>query len=544
MVTELPTGPSLADQCHRGQLSPESVMSTIGHVCDGLEFAHEQGVIHGSITAAQILTSDNGTALLSDFSISGGIQQTESPTAQRFYFPAHQRHWSFVEACRNDTKDIVTVTDSAIRTLDRASGKEASSHEPGFWNVNAGETGLSDVTTLRNTLRAHLHTPPRSLAGLSEHECAECGLHNPPATSRCSRCAAPLKAACLACSAPLLVWEQKCNTCKGAQQPLLRSRHAKMSTRRIEAERSLKRHDPDRAERLVAPLLNETDPRLRHMKRWTDVFIWSVAEARRQRVETATKALEEAYAHDAAHDYPAAVRTLQCLPDAILATPMPSPEQSLTAALKQFETKEREERTLCKEVAQALGVERLSGLHPKVVRLLELRPDRSDLEPVKDMLEARLIRLTSQRESVIATARRLLAENLYKEALQAIQQIDPEVLDEAVLELRHSAKEKYSYLVNLRVTIKDAVRERQFERAQVLIDEYAKIGPINQSLLTLREQVRAAISKRELNSVRAKQKLLRQQKHLDFANAALYVAMVTLALVCIIVFRFLIGTLV
>ncbi|KAJ3347185.1 hypothetical protein HDU83_002345, partial [Entophlyctis luteolus] len=65
---------SLSNILHKFGTFPETLVSLyIGQVLDGLEYLHKQGVIHGDVKAANILSTKSGTVKLADFGISAKL---------------------------------------------------------------------------------------------------------------------------------------------------------------------------------------------------------------------------------------------------------------------------------------------------------------------------------------------------------------------------------------------------------------------------------------------------------------------------------------
>src|SRR4030095_9641152 len=65
----------------RGKLPPEEAVAIIRQVCNGLEAAHAEGVVHRDLKPQNIMLDENGHAMVMDFGIaqsgpSGGLTQT------------------------------------------------------------------------------------------------------------------------------------------------------------------------------------------------------------------------------------------------------------------------------------------------------------------------------------------------------------------------------------------------------------------------------------------------------------------------------------
>jgi serine/threonine protein kinase len=69
LVMELLTGGSLADLIKRGRLPLDSASRILGQIASALDFAHHRGVIHRDLKPQNVLFSDDGNAVLTDFGL-------------------------------------------------------------------------------------------------------------------------------------------------------------------------------------------------------------------------------------------------------------------------------------------------------------------------------------------------------------------------------------------------------------------------------------------------------------------------------------------
>jgi serine/threonine protein kinase/cytochrome c-type biogenesis protein CcmH/NrfG len=77
IVMELLRGETLRERLERGPLSIDEALDLGGQLADGLEAAHNAGVLHRDIKPANIFITDRGTAKLLDF----GLARDQSPAA-------------------------------------------------------------------------------------------------------------------------------------------------------------------------------------------------------------------------------------------------------------------------------------------------------------------------------------------------------------------------------------------------------------------------------------------------------------------------------
>ena len=75
LVMEYVRGTSLASMIdqHPGGLPPAQVVSLVGQAADGLEAAHEAGVVHRDVKPANILITDKGQVKITDFGIAKAV---------------------------------------------------------------------------------------------------------------------------------------------------------------------------------------------------------------------------------------------------------------------------------------------------------------------------------------------------------------------------------------------------------------------------------------------------------------------------------------
>ncbi|MHC4600006.1 MAG: protein kinase domain-containing protein, partial [Planctomycetota bacterium] len=68
-VMEFVEGVSLRDLIDRGEMTPEKALALVPPLCDALEYAHTQGVVHRDIKPGNILIDDKGRIKIADFGL-------------------------------------------------------------------------------------------------------------------------------------------------------------------------------------------------------------------------------------------------------------------------------------------------------------------------------------------------------------------------------------------------------------------------------------------------------------------------------------------
>src|SRR5436190_9177603 len=66
---ELVQGGDLSDALKAGQVTPETALKLIPQICDGLQAAHERGIVHRDIKPANIFLTKDGRAKVADFGL-------------------------------------------------------------------------------------------------------------------------------------------------------------------------------------------------------------------------------------------------------------------------------------------------------------------------------------------------------------------------------------------------------------------------------------------------------------------------------------------
>ena len=69
-LMEYVDGSTLRDVVQAGELAPEHALAIVPHLCDALQYAHDQGVVHRDIKPENILLSVDGSVKVADFGLS------------------------------------------------------------------------------------------------------------------------------------------------------------------------------------------------------------------------------------------------------------------------------------------------------------------------------------------------------------------------------------------------------------------------------------------------------------------------------------------
>jgi len=81
IVMELVDGPTLAERIGRGALPLDEALAVAAQICDGLEAAHERGVVHRDLKPANIKLRGDGSVTILDFGLARAVDPEPDPAA-------------------------------------------------------------------------------------------------------------------------------------------------------------------------------------------------------------------------------------------------------------------------------------------------------------------------------------------------------------------------------------------------------------------------------------------------------------------------------
>jgi len=113
IVMEYVDGTDLHTLLNRGPLTPHAALQVVEDVCEGLAYAHEQGVVHRDVKPANVLIDRHGRAKIVDFGIARLIQpntvQLGQTTQAVFGTPEYMAPEQFVSASVDHRADIYAL---------------------------------------------------------------------------------------------------------------------------------------------------------------------------------------------------------------------------------------------------------------------------------------------------------------------------------------------------------------------------------------------------------------------------------------------------
>ncbi|MDQ4134273.1 MAG: serine/threonine protein kinase, partial [Actinomycetota bacterium] len=153
VVMELFTGPTLGERVtERGPLPAEAAAGLAAQLLDTLEAAHAAGILHRAVSPGNVVWSDDGPALLSDFAVSGSLIPGRDPSLSPYCAPEQTPTTGASPAA--DLWSLGATLRFAVEGGDRVDGKQsAGTMQPLFDALLADDPAArADVATARRLL--------------------------------------------------------------------------------------------------------------------------------------------------------------------------------------------------------------------------------------------------------------------------------------------------------------------------------------------------------------------------------------------------------
>ena len=272
-----------------------------------------------------------------------------------------------------------------------------------------------------------------------------------------------------------------------------------MSQRQELAIAHLNEFQFDQALAIASELGEEPDTRFQHLRGWSEQLLQDVESQQSQQLERMKVLFSEALRHEAAFDYQAGIHALNQTPDILRETSVPGLSVTVAALLTQLREKQAETQRLDKLIRQRVKSRNLNGLQADVDHLLLLRPDRNDLQKLKDQLVARDAKLVATSGEVYGAAQDLLQAQDYAGVLKELDRIDPSVglsaaLNDGIMQpkidqLREEVETKRDRLQVLDKTITAAVAENKLHDLLKQVEECLSLRLGDEEMQILREQL-------------------------------------------------------
>ena len=531
LILEYVDGKSLLERCQQGAIPLEEAVDLICQVCDGLGKAHDAGIIHRDLKPANVLLTTDGIPKLTDFGLARvetgdtGQTMTGAVLGTLDFMPPEQRRDATQADARSDLWSLAAtlyqmVTGKTPKIIKFKDVPQSLQDVLGKALEDAKDDRYRTAREFKEALRASLQNSGPEVADLGEGQCLSCGTKNEGHRKFCKECAVSLRVHCFSCNVEIPVWDKVCSECGTKQAALLESRRHAMTAQQSRAESLLKNYDFDQATSFALALRDETDPRLQQLKGWSKLFVEQIETARRQQLERIGTLLSEALQHEQAYDYPSGIHTLQQVPEILRGASIPG--QSLTPAklLKRLTETQAEVHRLDELIRQRVKLRHLNGLQEEVDSLLELCPDRSDLQTLKEQLADRDAKLIATRDEAFAAAQQLLQTQDYAGAIKELEHIDPYVLHPKITTLREEAAALQKRLQTLQKTIATAVEQKQLHGLLKSVEECLLLKAGDSELEALRERLIKRDEKNASQIIGIVEKAEQRRSECQFAEAS------------------------
>jgi formylglycine-generating enzyme required for sulfatase activity/serine/threonine protein kinase len=539
LIMEFVDGESLLDRTRAGALPLEEAVELTCQLCDGLAKAHDAGIIHRDIKPANVLLSKDGIPKLTDFGLAKaetadtGMTMAGAVLGTLDFMPPEQRRDAALTDARSDLWSLAAslyqlVTGKSPKIIKFNDVPKALQEVLGKALEDSKDDRYQTARDLKQALKQALAAGTE--VQLETGDCPHCGTKNETSRKFCKKCAQSLEVSCLSCKGKIPMWEEVCGNCGKQQSKLLEQRKQAMAAARAQAEQFLEEFEFAKAAGLAKQLGEEPDLRLRQLHGWSEKFAKQIEAAEREQLARVGELVSEALKHEQASDYPSAMQALEQIPSPLLRSNLAGHQNKALEILERVREKQAECKRLEKVIKQRIESRQLNGLLAEVEQLLQLRPDKSDALKLKQQLQEREAKLRQARDEAFATARQLAAGHDYEAALRELARIDDFVIEAPQQQFREELQAKLQELRQLQENINSGLTNKKYSGLLDLVEQFLELRPEEQSMLSLREQLKARDAKNEaaVRSVVDNANALRSRG--DFAGAVGLLAKIPLEL--------------
>ena len=506
LIMEYVDGSSLLDRCRDGAMPLDAAVDLACQLCDGLGKAHDLGIVHRDIKPANVLLTKDGLPKLTDFGLAKAeaadhqMTMTGAVLGTPDFMPPEQRKDAALVDHRSDLWSLAATVYQMV-----------TGRSPKIIRFDLLPAGLTEVLgkaleetkedryqtarELRDALKASLAATAPAAAELSAGQCPSCGVKNDSSRRFCRGCGESLEAPCLSCSKPMPMWEEICGQCGTKQGSLLEERRGEMAARQAEAESLLKDYDFEHAESITVALRDEADSRLKQLTPWATAFLPKISAARDAQLAQALATLVEARKHESSFDYSSAIHALEQVPEILRSRPLGGQAETVGVVLARVAARQAEVERLESFVKARIAAKELGGLLPEVRKLLELRPDRTDVAKLCKQLEERQQKLVAQRDEALKIAKSYLDAKDYESVVAVLRKVDQSVETPEVGQLRDASAINIKALQSLMQEISQSVSQKQVDGLIPKVQTALSLSPGHPELLKLLDSLQAREAK-------------------------------------------------
>ena len=235
----------------------------------------------------------------------------------------------------------------------------------------------------------------------------------------------------------------------------------------------------------------ETDdhPHLKEYDAWVDEFGEEVQSKRHVAYKQLEEQLSQALEYEENFDYEAGLQTLTQVAPSLKQTTVSGNEDTADVLTERLTTKKSRLKELEGIVRERVTKREITGLLPTVNELLTLKPDRPEVQKLKEQLEKRDADLLEARDAAINKATQQLGEQHYAEAVATLNTVSEEVWNEELEDLRAKASDLLKQLNTLCDRITSAVAADQLKGLLPVVEECLTLKADQDDFVKLKEQL-------------------------------------------------------